>query len=169
MATGTIVRVVLLGAATGVAGCDSDKDACLRVVCDFTRVAVSVVDADGDEGTASEVYFTIHPYSEGSTKMTEDELDEAEVDITEKHDAACVEAEDGSCPAWNAAAGFGEYTISGILNDEDSGDQLDTDQIVVSLPYPDGPPDDCCGYTDSTTGTLTLDEEGESETSDSGG
>lgn len=147
-------------------GCNKEKDACVRVVCDFTRVVVSVVDADGEEGTATTVTYTIHPYNTDGEPMTEDELDEAGVDITEKHDAACVAADDGSCPTWNAAAGFGDYTISGILNDEDSGAQLDTDQVSISLPYPDGPPDDCCGFTSSVATSLTLDEEG--EVSDSG-
>lgn len=151
-----VVAVLALGA-----GCNKEKDACVRVVCDFTRVVVSVVDADGEAGTASKVTFTIHPYNDDGEPMTEDELDDAGVDLTKEREAACVADENGDCPTWNAAAGFGDYTISGFLNDEETGSALDTDLVTISLPFPDGQPDECCGYTNSVDATLTLDEDGE--------
>ena len=142
MLTGARGAAALAAVLALSAGCNKDKNACVRVVCDFTRVAVSIVDADGEP-------------------MTEDELDEAGVDITEKRDAACVLDDNDDCSTWNAAAGFGDYTISGFLNDDETGEQLDTDLISVPLPYPDGQPDDCCGYTNSVSATMTLDKDGE--------
>lgn len=161
-----LTGLALLGIALGAAGCDKSKDDCVRVVCDFTHVSVNVVDNDGDASDATSVSFTIHPYNEDGDLMSEDELDDAGIDITEEHQASCVEASDGTCPTWNAAAGFGEYTISGVLKDDETGDILDTDQLVdaVQLPYPDGPPDDCCGYTNAVETSIKLDKDGDEDT-----
>ena len=161
MLTGGRGAAALAAVGALSAGCNKDENSCVRVVCDFTRVAVSIVDADGEVGNATTVSFTVHPYNTDGQPMTEDELDEAGVDITEKRDAACVLDNDDNCSLWNAAAGFGDYTISGFLNDDETGEQLDTDLISVPLPYPDGQPDDCCGYTNSVSATMTLDKDGE--------
>lgn len=146
-------------AGLALAGCEDEK--CDTVTCGYTHVLISVVDTEGEVGHASAVTFTFHPLNEdGDELMTEDELDEANVDPDLKRKASCSPTTDDEeiCDTWIAEAGFGQYTITGSLKN-DEGTVVDDDQVTVTIAVPSRSENQaCCGLVATETATLTLED-----------
>ncbi len=159
-------------AARTLTACKGD-DKCAEVDCDYTHVTVEIVDDEDEASLATRVTFTLHPYKDNGVLMTEDELDDAGIDVEEVRQASCVSADEDECARWIAAAGFGVYTFTAVLADEEEGTQIKT-QCQLDLPPPTDPEDKaCCGLVATDETEMTLDEDdldaiGE-DTADTGG
>ncbi len=161
----------LMGAALAhtLSACKRDKTDCADVRCDYTHVTLSVVDAEGDESYATKLTYTFWPYGKGSTKMSEDEAEDAGYDLEENRKAHCLSEDDEECALWVADAGFGEYVFTGVLAGDDEEDPTYTVTCKVSIPIPaSSENEDCCGLVATEETDLLLDPDGDlpSDTAD---
>jgi hypothetical protein len=166
--------VIGLGIATGLGwalafiACGQDNK-CRAVDCDYTHVRVDLVDASGDETSATKVTYTVHPFDDAGVLMSEDELDDAGIDVDKSYTASCGSDDEDDCSIWIAAAGFGEYTFTAtVAADEDTGQDYTTKKVIC-LPPPDSSDNEsCCGIVDSREKEIVVDPDAASDTGDTG-
>ena len=168
------VAVLLLGfGGVGLvpsAGCGG-KD-CSTTDCDYTHITVSFVDTSGDASEATTVtYMLTAAYNDDGTVMSDSQLSDAGIDLTEVHDAVCAsrDTDTNTCATWVLASGFATYAISAELDDSD-GTFEDSTTLTVDLTVPTSSPhESCCGLVNSDAETMTLDSSGSGDTGDTGG
>lgn len=145
-----------LGGALAFVACGKDDNKCRTVSCGYTFARVDIIDEDGDEASATKVTYTLTPYNDDGTLMDEDQLHDAGVDPDESHDATCGSDDEDDCSVWIAAAGFGVYTFSAEVDDDD-GNLEATGEETVNVPPPDASEESvCCGLINDDREDLTV-------------
>lgn len=140
-------------------GCGTGE--CEGLVCDYTHITLLFVDAEDEPADATRVTYTRNPYNDEGELLTAEELEEAGIDITEVHEATCTARDEstGECPTWVITDGFGVYTITAVLEDDDGVVEA-TETLDVDLTVPTSGKDKaCCGLVHAEEQTVTLDPE----------
>jgi len=157
-----------LGATLAFIACGQDNK-CRAVSCDYTHVRVDLVDADGDETSATKVSYKVHPFNSAGVLMTDEEADDAGIDLDKTYNASCGSDDEDDCTIWIAAAGFGEYTLTAtVAADDDTGEDYKTTKVIC-LPPPDSSDNEaCCGLVDSREKDMVVDPDADADTGDTG-